>query len=75
MPNRSDLRSESSDGTIQLGIPLHLNLNVYDVEDDDDSCVPFKGAKVDIWEANSQGLYSGVAQDGTEGKDSFVDTR
>lgn len=66
MPNRSDLRS--SDGTIQEGIPLHLNLNVYDV-DDDGSCVPFSGAKVDIWEANPQGIYSGVAEDGTEGKD------
>jgi protocatechuate 3,4-dioxygenase beta subunit len=68
MPNRSDLRSDSSDGTIEHGIPLHLNLNVYDVEDDG-SCVPFKGAKVDVWEANSQRLYSGVAEDGTEGKD------
>jgi protocatechuate 3,4-dioxygenase beta subunit len=66
MPNRSDLRS--SDGTIQEGIPLHLNLTVYDV-DDDGSCVPFSGAKVDIWEANPQGIYSGVTEDGTEGKD------
>jgi protocatechuate 3,4-dioxygenase beta subunit len=66
MPNRSDLRS--SDDTIQEGIPLHLNLNVYDV-DDDGSCIPFSGAKVDIWEANPQGIYSGVAEDGTEGKD------
>jgi protocatechuate 3,4-dioxygenase beta subunit len=66
MPNRSDLRS--SDGTIQEGIPLHLNLNVYDV-DDESSCVPFSGAKVDIWEANPQGIYSGVAEDGTEGND------
>jgi protocatechuate 3,4-dioxygenase beta subunit len=66
MPNRSDLRS--SDGTVQEGIPLHLNLNVYDV-DDEGSCVPFSGAKVDIWEVNPQGIYSGVAEDGTEGKD------
>ena len=66
MPNRSDLRS--SDGTIQEGIPLHLNLNVYDV-DDDGSCIPFSGAKVDIWEANPQGIYSGVEEDGTEEKD------
>ena len=66
MLNRSNLRS--SDGTIQEGIPLHLNLNVYDV-DDDGSCVPFSGAKVDIWEANPQGIYSGVAGDDTEGKD------
>jgi protocatechuate 3,4-dioxygenase beta subunit len=64
MPNRSDLRS--SDGT--EGIPLYLNLNVYDV-DNEGACVPFSRAKVDIWEANPQGIYSGVAEDGTEGKD------
>jgi protocatechuate 3,4-dioxygenase beta subunit len=69
MPNRSDLRFESSDGTVQEGIPLRLNLNVYDVDDNDGSCVPFSGAKVDVWEANSQGLYSGVTEDGTEEMD------
>jgi protocatechuate 3,4-dioxygenase beta subunit len=68
MPNRSDLRSESSDGSMQEGIPLRLIINIYDVDDDDNSCVPFEGAKVDIWEANSQGMYSGIAEDGTKGK-------
>jgi protocatechuate 3,4-dioxygenase beta subunit len=32
------------------------------------SCLPFKGAQVDIWHANPQGLYSGIPLIGTEGK-------
>lgn len=71
MPNRSDLRSEPSNGSIHEGIPLSIILNVYRVndtnEDGNGSCVPFSGALVDIWEADSQGLYSGVTEDGTEG--------
>lgn len=66
MPNRSDIRSDTSDGSVQEGIPLELVISVYDV-DEDGSCVPFSGAKVDIWQANSQGAYSGVMEDGTRG--------
>ena len=32
------------------------------------SCSPLKGAKVDIWHANSQGIYSDIADQGTTGK-------
>ncbi|TVP41835.1 hypothetical protein [Candidatus Nitrosocosmicus arcticus] len=71
MSNRSDLRSEPSDGSIQEGIPLNINFSVYKVLDSDGdgkgTCVPFTGAKVDLWEANSQGLYSGVREEGTKG--------
>lgn len=71
MPNRSDLRSEPSDGSMQEGIPLNITFNVYKVLDSDGdgkgTCVPFNGAKVDLWEANSQGRYSGVREDGPEG--------
>jgi protocatechuate 3,4-dioxygenase beta subunit len=67
MPNRSDIRSETSDGSKQEGIPLQLIINVYGVGDDG-YCIPFSGAKVDIWHANSQGVYSGVTEQGTEGK-------
>jgi protocatechuate 3,4-dioxygenase beta subunit len=73
MPNRSDLRVEPSDGSIQEGIPLNITINAYRVDDSDgdgkETCVPFSGAIVDIWEANSQGLYSGVREDGTQGLD------
>jgi protocatechuate 3,4-dioxygenase beta subunit len=44
---------------VQDGIPLRLILHVYDV-DDNGSCTPLSNAKVDIWHANSQGIYSGV---------------
>ena len=61
MPNRSDIRSDTSDGSVQDGIPLRLFLHVYDVDDDDDgdgfgSCTPLTNAKVDIWHADSQGI-------------------
>ena len=66
MPNRSDIRSDPSDDSVQQGIPLRLVLHVYDV--DNGRCIPIKGAKVDIWHANSQGVYSAVQDAGTTGK-------
>ena len=69
MPNRSDIRSDTSNGLIQEGVPLRLVFNVYDVNDSDGDgtgpCTPLKDAKVDIWHANSQGVYSGVQEAGT----------
>jgi protocatechuate 3,4-dioxygenase beta subunit len=67
MPNRSDIRSDPSDGSVQPGIPLHLVIHVYDV-DNGGSCTALKGARVDIWHANPQGLYSAVNDQGTTGK-------
>jgi protocatechuate 3,4-dioxygenase beta subunit len=66
MPNRSDIRLDSSDGSVQQGIQLDLVINVYEV--DDGSCTPLDGLQVDIWHADSQGLYSGVQEDSTAGK-------
>ncbi len=66
MPNRSDIRSDTSDGSIKDGIPLHLILHVYDVNNG--QCVPLSGAKVDIWHTDSQGIYSAVNDMGTSGK-------
>ncbi|MGA7899792.1 MAG: intradiol ring-cleavage dioxygenase [Nitrososphaeraceae archaeon] len=67
MPNRSDIRSDPSDGSVQKGIPLHLVIHVYTVNSNG-SCDPLKGAQVDIWHANSQGVYSSVSDQGTTGK-------
>src|SRR5919107_912149 len=73
MPNRSDIRSDTSSGSAQEGIPLHLILHVYDVNEIDGdgtgSCTPLKDAKVDIWHSNSQGVYSGVQDAGTSEND------
>jgi protocatechuate 3,4-dioxygenase beta subunit len=66
MPNRSDIRSDPSDGSMQEGVPLSLVFHVYDV--DNGSCISLSGAQVDIWHANSQGVYSGVQDAGTGGK-------
>jgi protocatechuate 3,4-dioxygenase beta subunit len=64
--NRSDIRPDPSDGSVQEGVPLTLVIHAYDV--DNGTCIPLDGAQVDIWHANSQGLYSDIAQAGTEGK-------
>src|ERR671920_1037229 len=63
MPNRSDIRPDPSDGSVQEGVPLSLVLHVYDI--DNGSCIPLSGAQVDIWHANSQGVYSRVQDVGT----------
>ena len=68
MPNRSDIRSDPSDGSVQQGIPLHLIIHVYGLNENG-SCSPLRGAKVDIWHANSQGIYSAVNDQGTIGKE------
>jgi protocatechuate 3,4-dioxygenase beta subunit len=68
MPNRSDITSDTSDGSVQEGIPLKLVINVYDVDGDSGSCIPLRGALVDIWHANPQGIYSGIQQQGTTGQ-------
>jgi protocatechuate 3,4-dioxygenase beta subunit len=66
MPDRSDIRSDPSDGSVQQGIPLHLVIRVFDVNNG--SCIPLKGARIDIWHANSQGIYSAVNDLGTTSK-------
>jgi protocatechuate 3,4-dioxygenase beta subunit len=63
---RSDIRFDTSDGLIEEGIELQLIMNVYGVGNDG-YCIPFSDTKVDIWHANSQGVYSGVTEQGTEG--------
>lgn len=46
------------------GTPLTLRLGVVDVS----TCKPIRGAIVDIWHCDAAGVYSGVAQEGTEGQ-------
>lgn len=60
--NRSDIRSEPSDGSVREGVPLTLTVNVLDVANN--SCTPLEGAQVDIWHCDAQGVYSGVSDQG-----------
>lgn len=52
---RSDIRAGQS------GVPLKLTINVFNA---DDSCDPYSGAIVDIWQCNAQGSYSDVSASG-----------
>jgi protocatechuate 3,4-dioxygenase beta subunit len=64
---RSDIRLDPSDGSVQDGVPLRLAINVYNV-DGGGSCVPLRNAQVDIWQTNALGLYSDIQSLGTGGK-------
>jgi len=69
MPNRSDIRPDTSNRAVEKGANLSLTIHVYGINNE--GCVPLKGAKVDIWHANSQGVYSGVNEMGTS-KNNFL---
>jgi len=60
--NRSDIRSDPSDGSVKEGVPLTLNINISDVANN--SCTPIEGAQVEVWHCDAQGMYSGVSDQG-----------
>lgn len=60
--NRSDIRIEPSDESVVAGVLLKLNFVVTDVTGG--MCTPLEGARVDVWHADAEGVYSGV--DGAE---------
>jgi hypothetical protein len=46
MPNRSDIRADTSDSSVQGGVPLNLAINVYDIDDNDGTCTPLNDARM-----------------------------
>ncbi|NEQ22300.1 MAG: intradiol ring-cleavage dioxygenase [Microcoleus sp. SIO2G3] len=56
--NRSDIRSDSSDGSLKQGVLLRLVFHVSQI--DGRSCTPLTGAAVDIWHCDALGVYSDV---------------
>ncbi len=56
--NRSDIRSDPSDGSVKDGVPLQLTFRVYEFRDT--ACNPLPGAMVDIWHCDALGVYSDV---------------
>jgi protocatechuate 3,4-dioxygenase beta subunit len=64
--NRSDIRSDPSDGSVKDGRPLQLALRVHEIRGD--ACTPLAGAVVDIWHCDALGVYSDV-------RDRSFDTR
>ncbi|HVU14209.1 MAG TPA: hypothetical protein VHD90_23180, partial [Phototrophicaceae bacterium] len=66
MLNRSDIRIDPTDNSVQPGVPLQLTMKVYKV--DGSTCSPLVGAHVDIWHCNATGLYSDEANNNTVGQ-------
>ena len=56
--NRSDIRSDPSDGSVKPGVPLRLAFHVSRVAGT--SCNPLSGAVVDVWHCDALGVYSDV---------------
>jgi protocatechuate 3,4-dioxygenase beta subunit len=67
---RVDVRTDSATGTQQPGLPLYLGLTLSQLSDTAPYTItPLDGAKVDIWSANAQGVYSDESVEGTTGRD------
>jgi protocatechuate 3,4-dioxygenase beta subunit len=56
--NRSDIRSDPSDGSVKEGVLLQLTFRVHELRDK--ACNPLPGAMVDIWHCDALGVYSDV---------------
>jgi protocatechuate 3,4-dioxygenase beta subunit len=54
--NRSDIRSDPTDGTVKAGAILALTLNVSALAKG--TCRPLEGAIVDLWQCDAEGVYS-----------------
>jgi protocatechuate 3,4-dioxygenase beta subunit len=60
--NRSDIRSDPTDGRVRPGTPLALILSISRLGVGD--CQPMPGAQVDIWHCDALGVYSDVKDPG-----------
>jgi len=56
--NRTDIRSDPSDGTVKAGALLTLTFNVSRIASG--VCTPLPGAYVDVWHCDALGVYSDV---------------
>lgn len=56
--DRSDIRSDPTDGSMREGAPLSLGFRVSRL--DAERCEPLAGALVDVWQCDAAGVYSGV---------------
>lgn len=67
---RSDLRWDTQPASGQEPLPgVALLLDVRVSTAAEEECRPLRGARVDLWQCDAQGLYSGVAELGTAGSD------
>ena len=57
--NRTDIRTDPTDGTVKEGATLKLTFNVSGVGSSG-GCTPYAGAYVDVWHCDGVGVYSDV---------------
>ncbi len=55
--DRSDIRTDPTDGLVSAGALLTLTFNVSRLTN---ACAPLPGAIVDVWQCDAAGVYSGV---------------
>jgi protocatechuate 3,4-dioxygenase beta subunit len=60
--NRSDIRSDPSDGSVKDGLPLELAFIVSKISDA--GCVPLPEATIDVRHCDASGVYSDVSDPG-----------
>jgi protocatechuate 3,4-dioxygenase beta subunit len=64
--NRSDIRSDPSDGSVKAGLPLDLAIRVHALRGQE--CAALPGVMVDVWHCDALGVYGDV-------RDRSFDTR
>ena len=57
--DRSDIRSDPQNGGIKAGAPLEIAIVVSRIGNGG-ACSPLAGARVDLWQCDADGVYSGV---------------
>ncbi|HZW89803.1 MAG TPA: hypothetical protein VFF12_12050 [Myxococcaceae bacterium] len=68
--HRSDLRWDSQPTSAEEprpGVALALTIRVSALAEEE--CHPLRGAQVDLWQCDAQGIYSGLPERGTAGRD------
>src|SRR5258708_31892616 len=66
MLKRVDIRTDPTDNSVKPGVPLKLQIGVFNVNGN--ACSPLQDAQVDIWHCDASGLYSDEAANNTQGK-------
>ncbi|MEU4237789.1 hypothetical protein [Actinoplanes sp. NPDC026619] len=64
--NRSDIRIDTSDGSVSAGTKLTLDLSILQITEG--VCAPLADAQVDIWHCDATGVYSDEAANDSVGK-------
>ena len=62
---RSNVLSNLDGSSTQTGVPLTLNIHVYDSKN---SCAAMQNVQVDIWSCNAAGVYSAESSESTVGQ-------